>query len=407
MKYVKTRLPDDPQQLVDLGKRVLGRFASHELQEALWRLDEEGRQRVSDLTRRQVLDGVMLLGPLSGRLELVQFLKRVWPLDSMPSTDPRFGTAAADIFQHVVNNDDWTVEYLMDHLEVTQCSEKRFIHFLEEVVHPNVRQDEEQKRYVDAINQHLLRDGLELRATEQVSGYPVYRVVDAKRGVSGTAKNLIFASTGPKPEIILADAINNDIQITKNAEHCLVFDRLVPGSGLFWLDLVSWWSDLTGADPSQVETGRALYKRLVASLGSSPPEQLLFSTYFEVYKDVLPQAPALIPQVYLHFDPLTTRQRQAPVLPRQRMDFLLLLSSYERVVIEVDGKQHYANGDHASPQRYAEMVSADRQLRLDGYEVYRFGGAELMGAGGKTIVKEFFARLFKRHRVVVEPTSSG
>jgi hypothetical protein len=60
------------------------------------------------------------------------------------------------------------------------------------------------------------------------------------------------------------------------------------------------------------------------------------------------------------------------------MDFLILFSSRHRVVLEVDGKHHYANGDTASPALYSEMVSEDRRLRLAGYEVYRFGGTKLI-----------------------------
>jgi very-short-patch-repair endonuclease len=60
------------------------------------------------------------------------------------------------------------------------------------------------------------------------------------------------------------------------------------------------------------------------------------------------------------------------------MDFLLLLPRRRRVVLEVDGVQHYADGEgRASPERYGEMVAADRDLRLAGYEVYRFGGHEI------------------------------
>jgi hypothetical protein len=40
------------------------------------------------------------------------------------------------------------------------------------------------------------RDGLELVAVEQMSGYPVYRVVK-RGGVAGHCKNLIFAANGP------------------------------------------------------------------------------------------------------------------------------------------------------------------------------------------------------------------
>jgi very-short-patch-repair endonuclease len=68
------------------------------------------------------------------------------------------------------------------------------------------------------------------------------------------------------------------------------------------------------------------------------------------------------------------------------------------VVLEVDGKQHYANGDTASPTLYSEMVAEDRRLRLSGYEVYRFGGAELMKKGADTMVAEFFDQLAERMR---------
>lgn len=65
-------------------------------------------------------------------------------------------------------------------------------------------------------------------------------------------------------------------------------------------------------------------------------------------------------------------------------------------MIEVDGKQHYAEGDAASPRLSAEMVSEDRRLRLAGYEVYRFGGWELFGAGATARVEEFFDDLAAR-----------
>ena len=45
------------------------------------------------------------------------------------------------------------------------------------------------------------------------------------------------------------------------------------------------------------------------------------------------------------------------------------------------------------------MVEADRQLRLCGYEVFRFGGAELQGDGGADAVTAFFRRLFEKHRI--------
>ncbi|BCL40299.1 DUF559 domain-containing protein [Nostoc sp. MS1] len=73
--------------------------------------------------------------------------------------------------------------------------------------------------------------------------------------------------------------------------------------------------------------------------------------------------------------------------------FLLLFSNSKRVVIEVDGRQHYAEGDTASPRKYAEMVAEDRRLRLLGYEVYRFSGYELDETNGQKEVRDFFEKL--------------
>jgi very-short-patch-repair endonuclease len=82
------------------------------------------------------------------------------------------------------------------------------------------------------------------------------------------------------------------------------------------------------------------------------------------------------------------------------MDFLLLLPDRSRVVIEIDGKQHYADGNTASPRLYAEMVREDRRLRLTGYEVYRWGGAELMpdDTSASQQVEAFFDELLERHQ---------
>lgn len=227
------------------------------------------------------------------------------------------------------------------------------------------------------------------------------QAVGAVRGVDGELKNIIFASTGPKPRIVLRDAINNVIEVVENAEYCLFYDRPLSEAGLTWAELVHWWrasNDL--GDQDDVEVARSLYRRLAASL-DSPPENTLFRTYCERYGSAEDggRQPALLPQVYLHYDPRTRRERggQPSVLMRERMDFLLLLPRGVRIVLEVDGQQHYAEGDTASPRLYSEMVAEDRRLRLRGYEVYRFGGYELSGAGASDMLREFFDSLLTQH----------
>lgn len=215
------------------------------------------------------------------------------------------------------------------------------------------------------------------------------------RGVHGEVKNLIFAADGPKPQIVLRDAINNVIDITRHAEHCLVYDRPLPTGGLSWADLVSWWED---TQPSGPETAaRTLWRRLHRSLASEP-ERRLFTAYTARYRLGFDQ-PALIPQVYLHYDPYL---RGSPLsdgaVVRQRMDFLLLLPDRARVVLEVDGRHHYADSNGAAdPPAYSKMTREDRRLRLTGYELYRFGAEELLAADGQEVLDEFFDQLLTRH----------
>jgi hypothetical protein len=216
------------------------------------------------------------------------------------------------------------------------------------------------------------------------------------RGVDGELKNIIFASAGPKPRIVMIDALNNIIDIVENRNSCLVYDRAFLRPGLTWAELTEWWAGKhCSADPA-----RDLYQRLSRSL-ASPPERLLFRTYCERYgRADGASIPALLPQVYLHYDPYTRAERinQVGEIRRERMDFLLLMPNRVRVVIEVDGQHHYADsGGGASPAKYSEMVAEDRKIRLRGYEVYRFGGYELGRPDAPAELAEFFDQLLSIH----------
>jgi hypothetical protein len=221
--------------------------------------------------------------------------------------------------------------------------------------------------------------------------------------VGGDLRNLIFAADGPKPRIVLRDALNNVIEIVENAEYCLVYDRALGPEGLTWQLMVDWWRERhdPGAGDDLI-AGRHFYERLRRSL-QSDAEEVLLRGYSERYGESGGfRLPALIPQVYLHYDPYTKAELgpEGVVLSRQRMDFLMLFADRTRAVIEVDGRQHFSSGPDLKtpdPGRYAEMVREDRELRLRGYEVFRFGVAELMGPRGPSAVSSFFDMLLDRH----------
>lgn len=244
---------------------------------------------------------------------------------------------------------------------------------------------------VTKLNNYLEYDGYRLTKTGMY--YLVESLETSQTQKSKNIQNIIFASTGPKPEIILTDAIHNEIKIVKNKQFCLLYDKPVsPIHGLTLKQLQDWYYSKS-PQPN-------LSDRLKQSLGSKA-EEAIFNIYYTLISEYGDNLPALIPQVYLHYDPKTIRELHGMKrLERQRMDFLLLLPNNIRIVIEIDGKQHYSDEENrASPQKYAQMMEEDRKLQLNGYKIFRFGGYELNQPNTRDTIQEFFVKLLEIYRV--------
>lgn len=387
-----------PRELGEVARRLGAHWGDYALEEAGSAVLEEGEPPISEITRR---DAAKCFGDdLSGEQNVLELVRRFFPIDTLSADFFAGRSLASDIERHMISNfGDWTVEYLFERIGAFSCSRDRFSRVIEAALHPLGRRGPAQATLAEHLNEAFRRDGYILTVAGEESGYPVYWLRSATRGVTGAPKNLIFASNGPKPEIGFSDAINNDIVILSNEESCLIFDRPIRRDGLLWSELVDWWGAQEGGVSG--DSARALGLRLHVSLASDA-ERNLFEAYFRVYKPRLGSAlPALIPQVYLHYDPAVVKNlRHRAALPRQRMDFLMLLPNYQRVVIEVDGAHHFSRDGKPSLAVYADMVSADRDLRLNGYEIYRFGANELVGDGAPDVIARFFERLLKFHKVL-------
>jgi|GEM_PF-928450 len=245
-------------------------------------------------------------------------------------------------------------------------------------------------------------------AREVIEDYPYDPLIDlvneidtkSSGNTNARPKNLIFAANGPKPEIVLLDSVNNDVKITKNAEYCLIYEEHIdPNQGLSWNELLSWWIS-HHSNEVEDKANKDLYARLLESCNDA--EKIILNTYGFILKEKGFHLPALIPQVYLHFDPLTLKQRGgASPLNRQRMDFLMLLPGRSRVVVELDGIEHYSDKNgKADTKRYADMMREDRRLRLAGYEVYRFGGNDFLTKNDpKMSVRKFFEDLLDHYEI--------
>lgn len=146
--------------------------------------------RISEITKRDIFDlfqnGIdidiffeteKVIYPYFGRLEEIEFLKRLYDLKSMPSSDSRFLDAEGDIWQHTVNNDDYPFCWVFEdeRFQLKNGSDEMYLKFICEIFHPTVRNEKGYwKEFLDEANRLLQNDGYELYPAEKISNHDVY-----------------------------------------------------------------------------------------------------------------------------------------------------------------------------------------------------------------------------------------
>lgn len=113
-----------------------------------------------------------------GRLDEVRFFSRLYDLDALPSTDHRFSSAAKDLYQHLVNNDDWDWDWFYyfynDNFDMI-ANDERFLNFLCETLHPTVvAKDSLWRDYLEKYNNLLVHDGFKIVPGKSISGRAIY-----------------------------------------------------------------------------------------------------------------------------------------------------------------------------------------------------------------------------------------
>lgn len=112
-----------------------------------------------------------------GELEELDFLKILYPLDTMPSYDPRYANAEGDIYQHTINNNDYEFGWVFtdDRFGLYNGDDETLLKFLCTVFHPYYRKEEGYwKEYLAKIQDLLRKDGYELYISKYISGREVY-----------------------------------------------------------------------------------------------------------------------------------------------------------------------------------------------------------------------------------------
>jgi hypothetical protein len=140
---------------------------------------DDGEKTITEVTRREIVDALVTAtnGGWSGRLQEDDFLSRLYDLESLPSDDGRYKTAAGDIWKHRVMNTDWDDHWVFhdSRFRIFRAPDEEFLRFLCETVHPVVRPDSDAARVLVAqFNEELARDGWEIYEHKQLSGRPVF-----------------------------------------------------------------------------------------------------------------------------------------------------------------------------------------------------------------------------------------
>jgi len=133
---------------------------------------------LSEVTKREIFD-ILAINKINfyGRLDEIEFLKRVYNLVEMPSSDARYGDAEKDIIKHTINNDDWPENWIINdsRFQLIHGSDQIFLRFICEMIHPAVRVDElEVENILRLFNEHLSVDNWELYISKKISNRPVF-----------------------------------------------------------------------------------------------------------------------------------------------------------------------------------------------------------------------------------------
>lgn len=159
-------------------------------------ITEITRYDIFDLFQKGYVDSNWLLSdqhisyPYYGRLSEMNFLKKLYVLDKMSSSNTRFKNIEEEIWQHTVNNDDWESGWVFsdDRFELLKGADNVLLDFLCAVFHPENRYELGYwSDYLKKINNALRVDGYELYESDKISQRTVYawRKISQEESVSG------------------------------------------------------------------------------------------------------------------------------------------------------------------------------------------------------------------------------
>jgi len=126
---------------------------------------------------KEIIETPNFLGKYEEYDGILTFLNKIWDLKDLPSEDTRFKNAYEDANQHIVNNDDWSIEDLfLERFRLIDGDENHFVLFLEAIVNPIVRNNKDDiLLFVSKINNIIHSTGFRLILSDYFEELPVYK----------------------------------------------------------------------------------------------------------------------------------------------------------------------------------------------------------------------------------------
>ncbi len=172
--------------------------------------------KITVVTRRNIADELHVNQLwYNGRLDEPDFLCRLYDLKELPSRDYRYKNAYDDIYQHMVMNTDWQLDWIFTdtRFNLMHASDEEYLRFLSETLHPAVRKDEAEILTIQEIfNNHLEADGFEIIQTSEISGNPVF---EGRQRVIG--KSHLIAKKAEIKKYLNTEYVNNKINLMNEA----------------------------------------------------------------------------------------------------------------------------------------------------------------------------------------------
>ncbi len=188
--YVMRRLEKlSDGAVLDIAKQVVKDFPDDKLQAAIEQL--AGGGLVTDVTRHRLAKALNTVD-LGGSRDLLEILRKHFPaIDRDESIHGPFEKLSNDIYRHAIRNEDWPNDEVLERVGFLTCSQSRMFRFLEGIVHPIIREAEEQTQIAEKLNPILAHDGFVLKPASRVSGTAIFRIEEISVSGVHPAEQLI------------------------------------------------------------------------------------------------------------------------------------------------------------------------------------------------------------------------